>query len=433
MRKRTRTVSLLALAALAAAACPLCAGTAPAEATFEQVLARPDDPDLNYRYALARVEAGDLLPALSALERVIAAAPKRYEALLVHALVLYRLESLDEASRELEVLEKLPLEPGLRARIRQLQAEIRRRQSSLRLSARLGGGVENNSNRKALPSSGKMLFNDSLVDVSAAGKADTSASLFAGADFWQDLGSAKGHELSESITYYRTEQGRVKPLNMDALSARVAGRYRTSAADAVLELKYAEVMLARRSYLRNPGAALRLERRSRSSLLFLEESFSLQRFVKNPVSSGAPDRAGSSARVSLGWERQAGAAMRLGAEYGLSWKDAAAAIYNYAEHSLSLSHVWFPGKGAFLESSLGCSLASYPTPNTFVSRRRRKDTALKAGMTLGLPLGPAWRALRDVLLSVSGEAQNFRSTITNYSYNNYRAGLTLSWRWQAGF
>jgi len=108
MKRRARTVLLLALAALAAAACPLCAGTAPAEVTFEQVLARPDDPDLNYRYALARVEAGDLLPALSALERVIAAAPKRYEALLVHALVLYRLESLDEASRELEVLEKLP-------------------------------------------------------------------------------------------------------------------------------------------------------------------------------------------------------------------------------------------------------------------------------------------------------------------------------------
>lgn len=432
MRLNKTALLLLPLAAACAAAIPRQALAADA-VTFDQVLARPDDPDLNYRYALARVEAGDLLPALSALERVIAAAPRRYEARLAHAMVLYRLESFDEASRELEVLEKLPLEPALRERIRSLQAEIRRRESRFRMSARAGAAVENNSNRKASPSSGRMMFNDSLVDVSGAGKSDVNAAMFAGMDLWQDLGSARGHELSESITYYRTEQSRVKTLGMDAVSARVSGRYRAAPADAVLELKYDEVMLARKAYLRSPGAALRLERRSRRSALYLEQRYAYQNFVKNPVSSGAPDRSGSSVRAAMGWEAQAGAAMRLGAEYAFSWKAADESIYNFSENSLTLNHVWFPGKGSFMETSAGCALQSYPTPNSFVSRRHRRDTALKAGVTLGLPLGTLWRVLDAALLTLSAEAQDYRSTITNYTYRNYRGGFTLSYRWQTGF
>jgi len=410
--------------------------TAPAgagEITFEQVLSRPDDPDLNYRYALARIEAGDLLPALSALERVIAAAPARHEARLVRALVLFRLESLAEASRELDGLERLPLSPELRARIRELQAQIALRQSRFTVGARLGAGFENNSNRKATPSSGQMSLSGRLIDLTGiSGKADNNILAFAGLDFRQDLGSPQGHDISESLTYYRTHQAEVTTLDLDAVSARISGRYRSGATDAVLILSYDDVRLARERYLSSPGAGLRLERRFKRTAVYAEGSYAYQKFVKNPVSSGAPDRAGGLAEISAGWDYQLSASMKLGLEYGLALKKADEGIYDFRRRSLALKHAWFPGGGAFLETSVEGGLALYPEANVFVSGRHRKDSIVRAGTTLGLPLDRAWRALKGLMLTASGEVQDYRSTITNYTYRNYKAGLTLSYRWQSG-
>ncbi|MBI5883660.1 MAG: hypothetical protein HZB91_11220 [Elusimicrobia bacterium] len=46
-------------------------GQAGSEVTYEQVMADPDNIELNYRYALSRVGRGDLRAAASTLERIL--------------------------------------------------------------------------------------------------------------------------------------------------------------------------------------------------------------------------------------------------------------------------------------------------------------------------------------------------------------------------
>lgn len=410
------------------------AGEAGGEVTLQQVLAEPDNAALNYRYALSQVSRGELLSALSALERVIAAEPGNYEAMLVHALVLYRLENLEGATGELEALERLPLTAGLRGEIRALRVKIRRRLSTVQFGGQLGAGYERNSNRKSYPSSGKASLFGRPISVDAGPhKADDNLVLTGGLSGRQDLGSQKGHELSESFTYYRTEQKNVRDLNLDAYSFQVSGRYRAVPTDIVLSLLYDDLRLARDKYLESPGAGLRLERQASRAGVYLAGKHTKQKFSRNRIAMGARDRDGGQTEALLGGDYQATPSMKIGLEYGYAYKYAADKVYTFARNSLGVSHVWFLGGGMFLESSVNCSLERYPHANTFVSRRVRKDMLLRGSISYGLPLGFISRHLNNFLASVTGELQDSRSNIINYTYKNYKFGALLTYKWQAGF
>jgi hypothetical protein len=84
-------------------------GAAPARAeggpTFEQVLAAPDDVELNYDYARSEADAGNLLNAAAAMERVLDASPQWDEARLYYAVLLFRLDDIQGARGQLRLLE----------------------------------------------------------------------------------------------------------------------------------------------------------------------------------------------------------------------------------------------------------------------------------------------------------------------------------------
>src|SRR5579864_5034652 len=92
-------------------------GAIPAEAdvpespTFDQVLAAPDDSDLNLSYARSQADAGNLLSAAAALERILLAHPNAHGVRLFYAAVLYRLNDLEGAKRQLKLLEGVRLTP----------------------------------------------------------------------------------------------------------------------------------------------------------------------------------------------------------------------------------------------------------------------------------------------------------------------------------
>ena len=72
--------------------------------TFAQVLAAPDNLDLNFDYARGEAQAGNLLSAAAAMERVLDARPDWATARLYYAGLLYRLDDVQGARVQLWLL-----------------------------------------------------------------------------------------------------------------------------------------------------------------------------------------------------------------------------------------------------------------------------------------------------------------------------------------
>ncbi|HRJ64311.1 MAG TPA: tetratricopeptide repeat protein [Brevundimonas sp.] len=101
---------------------------------FDAVLAAPDDVDLNLDYARRAADAGDLNGAAGALERVLIADPNRHSARLMYAVVLFRLDDLQGARDQLDLLEPVTLTPLQRAEATRYRARIERSRSTTRFS-----------------------------------------------------------------------------------------------------------------------------------------------------------------------------------------------------------------------------------------------------------------------------------------------------------
>lgn len=108
---------------------------------FDAVLAAPDDPALNLEYARRAVDAGDLNGAAGALERVLIADPNRHGARLFYAVVLYRLDDLQGARDQLDLLDTVALTPLQRAEAIRYRARIERSRSTTRFSGTLTAGL----------------------------------------------------------------------------------------------------------------------------------------------------------------------------------------------------------------------------------------------------------------------------------------------------
>ena len=122
-----------------------------ARVTYADILAAPDDLDLNLRYARQEVASGRLQQAASALERMLLSEPNWDSARLFYGIVLYRLADLEGAIRELTVLEGRSLTAAQeRDRVRYL-ALARKANDPLRLTSRfsLGARYDTNPNRAA--------------------------------------------------------------------------------------------------------------------------------------------------------------------------------------------------------------------------------------------------------------------------------------------
>lgn len=109
---------------LAAFAVTLCLATSPVFAqsiTFDDILANPDDTELNLQYARQEISTGRLQQAASALERILLTNPNWDSVRLLYGVVLYRLNDYEGARSELRKLEGRDLSPTQEAdRIRYL-------------------------------------------------------------------------------------------------------------------------------------------------------------------------------------------------------------------------------------------------------------------------------------------------------------------------
>lgn len=121
--------------------------------TFQQVLEDPDNIELNVRYALTQIRDGNVRGAGATLERVLLIRPDLAVVRVLFAIVLFRLDNLDEAERELVSLLELDLEPKLRRQIDQYLDQIASRRKKTIFTFAMNFATQYDWNRNASPKS----------------------------------------------------------------------------------------------------------------------------------------------------------------------------------------------------------------------------------------------------------------------------------------
>lgn len=411
-----------------------------APVTFEQLLADPDNVDLNFRYAKTLVARGNVLGAAATLERILLLEPEAQQVRLFYALVLLRLDNLDEAQRQLEALREQPMPDSLRRQIDRYLKEIRLRRKRTRLSSTLSVGFQYDTNRNAAASSKERLLGDTVLSLTGTSKKrdDTALLVIHSLGVTQDLGSQAGHELFGSFDYFLGEQTAVDDLDLQSFSLRAGGVYKGGNFQITPTFLASNVLLSRETFLRTQGFELKADRPlSRRMNAFALGGWTREDYSGITENSAAFQRKGERITMGLGGQYQLIPTMRLGLQGAYDKKNVSESFpyYAYTSYALGGSHTWLLGQGQFLVQGLTLSVDLYDQPDTAVSARTRRDEQLRYRVTYGAPLSlllgrfellAPW--IEDTTATVTFEQFRSISNVTNYTYTNVKVSAMLTKR-----
>ncbi|MBL8696934.1 MAG: tetratricopeptide repeat protein [Alphaproteobacteria bacterium] len=407
---------------------------------YEEVLARPNDIDLNFAWAQTQVLRGDIKGAANTLERMLLVAPSNPRVRLLYAIVLFRLERLDEAERELAIVRDLPMEASLRSEIDRYRRDIAQARKQTRFTAQLSTAMQYEWNRNASPRSGESSFLDLRFPVASQDrrKSDWQFQNIARIEMTHDLEYQDNHRLTAAATYVRGEQARESQFDFQTGSIEFGGVIDMAPTWLVPNVYARRLRLANQNYGRVEGASLRVEERFSGRFhIYGFGEVETQNYHRTSRSTRAPERSGMqyAAGVGSGWIISP--QHRLNLEVGGLLKSAHKDYESYRGPTASLVHTWLLGQGVFLVTTLGGEINLYDEPETVVSVRDRRDRIGRARTTFGVPVGvfieneaiAQAEPIKDLTMFVSLEGTRARSTITNYSYDTFRVTLGLTKRW----
>lgn len=410
--------------------------------TFEDVLDDPDNLELNFRYAKAQIDSGNLTGAAATLERMLLIDPDLADIRVYYGLVLFRLDSLGEAERVLEEALKLPLSGSLRQEAERFLAEIVQRKKRFRASVQLSLGAHYDWNRNAASNTGANLVLDSRLDLEEEDRRQydwaTVGSLRG--DFSYDLGFQAPHKVIGSFTYYHDDQVGIEDLDTKAGTVSGGLKLVFPWATVTPTAFHTLTSLSDERYYRGRGAKLRAERRIGESIdVHATGQYTHTKYDVLFESTSSKLRSGHR------WDLEAGAAYSLSPAHRLSATYrhiASRAKENYLEfnaHEAEIGHTWLTGSGQFLLTSLGYRRALYRDNDVAVSQKRRNDNRFRARVTYGMPLRTVIdfkgvpEDLKDAtdgwVWTTSAEVLQQYSNIINYQYQNRRFQTMLMKRW----
>lgn len=406
-----------------------------APVTYEQVLADPDNVDLNYRYAGTQIARGDLKGAAATLERLLLLDPTLARVRLLYAVVLFRLDNLGEAERAFQEVAAIKIPPSLRAEVDDYLRQIRLRRKRTRMNASVTVGIQYDTNRNAAPSGKRRLLNDVPLALTGTSRKRPDTS-FIGVQSFQvtrDLGLQGGHQVWLAADHYLAEQTYVDDLDLQSFGGELGVNLYVERATVVPSVFIDQIQLSRESFLRSHGFSLTGERPVTPKLDALG-SFRLAWEDYRPVEENiaAPERTGSVAVTSVGARYALSPVMRLTLLGAYTNKDASAHYYDYDGYSIQANHTWLLGWGQFLTSSFSFGVNGYNDADKGISARTRRDEQYRARLTYGIPVDLMTRQMlpkslvRDLVLTFTVENFHSDSNIPNYTYTNVKTAAMLT-------
>jgi len=403
--------------------------------TFEELLRSPDDVALNIRFVQQRVAQGDLKSAVTTLERIMLLAPATAEIRLLYAIVLFRLDNIQEAERELRALDASQLSPESRIEAQRYLEEIAKRSRTTRVAYSLGTGLEYNGNRNAFPREKVNFVGDLPFAATPHRKSDIGQLLLGTIGIRHDLGHQDEHELVFNAVGYVANQVEIDTQDLGALSLEGGASLKLADGLSVSPLlTHSRVRLDYQPYLHSSGTKLRADwAPSRTVDIHASAWAQTQTFQATSSAATAPTRSGGRYDLEIGGAWSFAPSHRLGASLVLTRKAAEESYNAYGGHEASLSHLWLLGDGQFIATSASIGMDSYDEPDASIASFSRRDDnrRFKTGYTL--PLGNlfGWAgqevaaSLEDVTLTFSAEHFAARSNIPNYDYSNLRLQTLL--------
>lgn len=400
--------------------------------SYEDVLADPDNIELNYKFAKSQIARGNLRQAAATLERILMVDPALPKVRLTYAIILYRLDNLPEAQRELNALRALPMPASLKDEIDEYLDRIKRRRRRTNVSGRLGFGWQYDSNRNAAPRSAKRLFGGTPLALTSGHKEDDPSYIFlAQAGLVRDLGFQEGHNLFADMSYYRAEQIKVNTLDFQAYNWDFGGTVKSfKYGNFTPKAVFGYISLKQRTYLRQRGVDFGYEKAINDRWsLFSGLGVQFQEFVDSFNVTTASERTGQQTDFRLGSHFLLTPGQRLTVRYEHSDKDARRRFNMYTRESFHLSHAWLTGKGTFLLSQFTVNADDYGDPETAIHPTQvRKDVTTRTGLIFGAPLSLLARPLKDLLWTANLEHFDSSSNMTNYEYKNTKVNMMVTYK-----
>jgi hypothetical protein len=406
---------------------------------FEEILANPDDIDLNFAYAETQIRKGDVRGAGATLERILLVEPDLPRVRLLYAIVQFRLENLEEAERELKNVRDLEMPDELRRSIDDYLKQIDQKRQRLRWGVYASIGGQYDTNRNAAPKSRRNLLFGIDTDVQGQSNpiddfAIQGITRFEGN---YDLGFQAKHDVFGSVTYYHAQQAQLGRLDIRSSTIEAGGNIDLTPTTITPVYYERFLRLARQNYLHARGARIRAtEQLVQGWSAYAEFQGEDQKYRNISSDQSARLRQGPQWEGSFGTDYVLSPTMRINLEMRYTVKEAREKYNMYTQKQWSISHVWLLGDGMFLLSSFTHQRDTYDDPDLLLGDVTRRDEGYRGRITYGLPLtyvtgedGLIGRLLEGVNLTASFEYYRSGSNITNYTYDSKKYGIALSKRW----
>jgi len=404
------------------------------DVTLEEVLRDPDNADLNYAFALTQIRQGDLLGALSTLERMLLKNGAQPRVRLLYAIVLYRLNATAEAERELDTVLKFNMDDGLRRELEYYRGQIARDKQKTKFTAIVRVGWNWDSNRNASPitrgltSAGGAVSRPEAIDtnsIEGLGRLEVE----------HDLGFQRRHRLVGSVTALHDQNLRSDRFTLTAVDVRGGVAIDLAPQELRFQPHYRYARLDDDSVFSAYGGTIRFDWPTRQNLFFyVIASGEYQVFNATERSPSSNLRTGPEWRITGAVRYVVTPEHRLTLAATGILKDAREGFFDYSGVQVGLEHGWLLGRGMFLLTNVSWEGDWYAAADPNINSTKREDNILRVRTVFGVPFATltGWdtapRPLRDVGISVGFEYTRAFSNIDNYRYHNFRVMGALTKR-----
>lgn len=410
---------------------------------YADVMAAPDDPALNLRYVKDLIAKGNVQLAAATTERILLLYPEADDVRLLYAILLYRMDVLDDAAVQLDILEMHEPSPAIRAEIARYRDLIKQRLNPLRRSAAISIGMHYDTNRNTFPDKDTFLVLDTPIRLTTGdGEVDDWGRLAIGsAQISKDTGRQSLQQVFGDVALLYDDQVEVDALDVNALLLNTGFLYRTIYGDLIPRAHASWIELDSKKYSRDYGLSLRGERPLFKSKIkaFAQVTTGWRRYNNTTDLPFSSEQDGNYQRVEIGGDRQIDATtgLRLAAAYNNN--DADLAYEGYDGFDLAASLTKILPRGTFLLASVSFEKQFYDGNDPFISAKKREDRDWKLDLTYGAPVATAIgvfsgnpmgpEMLREIVLNLTAGFEDSHSNIPNYQYKNYRLQFMFNRNW----
>ena len=355
---------------------------------------------------------------------------------LLYAVVLFRLDNLLDAERELLAVRNLPMKPSLKQEIEGFLSQIQQRRKRMRYNVLVSFGAQYDWNGNTAPRSNTRQVSDLRFNI---GEGDTrhsersyNGTLQVGFDY--DLGLQRRHSLHSSITAYRSEHTHEDQLELKALTWNVGPTLSYAPVTLDPQFTVTKVRLAHKRYL----TVYRLENGvswqvTKKTALKMLGGWEYQHFNSLPVSQTAAERQGRQLDIKAGATHLIHPMIRIGAHVRYYDKNAQRNFNSYHRYEAAAEATVLLTGGRFLIASYTHQRDSYKEADPFVGSTSRSEWNGRARLLFGFPLSNLFDDLPDLLdgLTITSSVTRFHSVsnLPDYTYRNTTITAAVTRRW----